>query len=58
MWYIIVISTTLATIDLYPGGNSREKCERIERAMAAAAQPDVRMECVPSSQVEPWEKFR
>jgi hypothetical protein len=60
MWFAIVISTTLATTDLYPAGNSREECERmIEKARAADPQPprpDIKIICVESSQVENWFK--
>jgi hypothetical protein len=60
MWFVIVISTTLATQDIYPGGNSREECEQIvEKARASnpqPLQPGIRVECVASSQVESWFK--
>jgi len=60
MWFIIVINTALATTDLYPAGHSKEQCEQtIEKARSAEPQPpqpDIRVECVESSQLESWSK--
>jgi hypothetical protein len=58
MWFIVIINATLATTDLFPGGNSRTECEQmIQRAMVAEPQPlppGIRVACVDSSQVESW----
>jgi hypothetical protein len=56
MWFLIVISSALGTVDLYPAG-SREECHRLaERIRAADAHPqtDVQMACVEDSRVEGW----
>jgi hypothetical protein len=56
-WDLIVRDPSLATLDLYPAGDSREDCERtIEQFRAthldrAAAQE---MECVDSSRPDTW----
>jgi hypothetical protein len=57
-WFIIIVNTTLATTDLYPGGHSREECEQtIEKGRGANPQPlapDIRIECIESSQLGSW----
>jgi hypothetical protein len=57
MWVLIVISSALGTVDLYPGG-SKEQCDRFaEWVRAAEAHPpqtDLQMACVEDSRAETW----
>jgi hypothetical protein len=59
MWFLIVMSSSLGTVDVYSGGNRRD-CERLAQWVSTAnpqpAQPDIVMACVEDSRVEAWLK--
>lgn len=60
MWILIVISSTLATFDMYPGGSSRQECNRIAEKISGAepypAQSETQVACVRSSEAKAWLK--
>lgn len=55
-WHPIVSSITLGTIDLYPGLDSKDACERLvaEAPAPDLAAADVTVECVESSRLKDW----
>jgi hypothetical protein len=54
MWVLIVISSALGTVDLYPGG-SIDECELLAHSIdGGPAQPDLQVACVEEFLVEDW----